>query len=48
MGMLQRHIYNVGALEKPASIKRIGYQSWTDENLLVKSEHEGVPYYTTR
>jgi hypothetical protein len=48
MGMLRRHFYKVETFEKPASVNRIGYQSWTDENLLIRSEHEGVPYYTTR
>jgi hypothetical protein len=48
MGIPQRHPYSVESLENPASVKRIGFQSWTDENLLIKSEHEGVPYYTTR
>ena len=26
----------------------VGFQSWTEENLLVESNHEGVIYYTTR
>ena len=28
--------------------KRLKYQSWTPENLWVKSEHNGIPYYTSR
>ena len=30
------------------SIKRVGFQSWTDENLLVESDHNDIVYYTTR
>ena len=48
MSMLQRHLYNVETLDKPSSVKRVGYQSWTDENLLVESEHNDIVYYTTR
>ena len=48
MSMLQRHLYNVETLDKPAAVKRVGYQSWTDENLLVESEHNDIVYYTTR
>jgi hypothetical protein len=48
MGTLQRHVYNVENLETPSATERIGHQSWSDENFLVKSEHEGMLYYTTR
>ncbi len=30
------------------SIKRVGFQSWTDENLCVESNHNDILYYTTR
>ena len=29
-------------------IKRVGYQSWTPDNLLVESTHNDLVYYTTR
>jgi len=29
-------------------VKRVGHQSWTDENLLIESEHNDIVYYTTR
>ena len=29
-------------------LKRVGYQSWTPDNLLVESSHNDLVYYTTR
>ncbi len=29
-------------------VHEVGYQTWTDENLLVESEHNDILYYTTR
>lgn len=29
-------------------MKRVGYQSWTPDNLLVESTHNDLVYYTTR
>ena len=30
------------------AVHTVGYQSWTKDNLLVNSEHEGIQYNTTR
>jgi hypothetical protein len=29
-------------------VHEVGYQSWTEDNLLVESEHNDILYYTTR
>lgn len=34
--------------KKANQVSYVGYQSWTDENLCVESNHEGIVYYTTR
>jgi hypothetical protein len=39
---------HVEAVEKPDLVKRVGFQSWTDETLLVESDHNDILYYTTR
>ena len=34
---------------KPAlRVKEVGNQSWTSKNLVVKSDHNNIRYYTTR
>jgi hypothetical protein len=48
MGGLQRHLHDVEPRDKSPALERIGNQSWTAENFLVQSEHEGTLYYTTR
>ena len=39
---------HVEASKKPPSVNRVGCQSWTDDNLLVESDHNEILYYTTR
>lgn len=29
-------------------VRHVGYQSWTEDNLLVESDHNDILYYTTR
>lgn len=29
-------------------VKRIGHQNWTEDSLLIESEHNDIVYYTTR
>ena len=43
------HISNSSRSKKAKlNIFKVGFQSWTEDNLLVESNHEGIVYYTTR
>ncbi len=35
-------------IRRSARVYRVGYQTFTEKNLCVRSEHNGIPYYTTR
>ncbi len=41
-------IGEIESVEEPVLENHVGFQSWTDENLLVESNHNDIIYYTTR
>ncbi len=48
MNTKPRFFCDIQAVEEPDLVHRVGFQSWTDENLIVESDHNGILYYTTR
>ena len=56
MNSMQHQLVDVEPLAKPAGVNlapttlvnRVGYQTWTDENLCVESSHNDIRYYTSR
>ena len=37
-----------GPIGRPVRVHRVGHQTFTAKNLCIRSEHNGIPYYTTR
>ena len=48
MNKRQHFLFAEETDETPGLVKRVGFQSWTDENLLIESDHNDILYYTTR
>jgi hypothetical protein len=48
MNVRARFACDVDVLKNSKSLNRVGFQSWTNDNLVVESDHEGIRYYTTR
>ena len=48
LDLLQSSVELGSTVRKPVRIHRVGYQTFTAENLCIRSEHNGIPYYTTR
>ena len=38
----------VNLFSSAPKVRHVGYQSWTEDNLLVESDHNDILYYTTR
>jgi hypothetical protein len=56
MNTMQHQLDEIEPLTKPVALKRaakprinrVGYQTWTDDNLVVESHHNDIRYYTSR